>query len=124
MIGILVPIAFFAMIAVVVVGPRYLKSLERQKMADTLRAAIENGQPLPREAIDLLTASVRPPPSPKGDLRRGVIFVAVALGLVGMALAVGQGEPDATYPMIGVAAIPGCIGLALIAFGLLAKDRS
>src|SRR3989442_16041994 len=78
--AILVPIALFAMIAVIVVGPRYLKSLERQKMAETLGAAIEKGQSLPPEVIDVLTADAKPPPSPKRDLRRGVIFVAVALG--------------------------------------------
>ena len=37
---ILIPITFFAMIAVIVVAPRYLKSQERQKLQDTLRAAI------------------------------------------------------------------------------------
>lgn len=121
---ILIPLTFFAMIAAIAVGPRYLKSLERRKMADTLRAAIDKGQPLPPEVINLLTADAKPAPSPKRDLRRGVILAAVALGLVVMGLVIGQGEPDATYPIIGVAAIPGFIGLALIAIGLLDKDRS
>jgi Na+/H+ antiporter NhaD/arsenite permease-like protein len=121
---ILIPLTFFAMIAAIVIGPRYLKSLERRKMADTLRAAIDKGQPLPPEVINLLTADARPPASPQRDLRRGVILVAVALGLVVMGLVVGQGEPDATYPMIGVAAIPGFIGLALIAIAQLGKDRT
>jgi Na+/H+ antiporter NhaD/arsenite permease-like protein len=121
---ILIPLTFFAMIAAIVIGPRYLKSLERRKMADTLRAAIDKGQPLPPEVINLLTADARPPASPQRDLRRGVILVAVALGLVVMGLVVGQGEPDATYPMIGVAAIPGFLGLALIAIARLGKDRT
>lgn len=121
----LVPIAVFVMVAVIVVVPRYLKSLERQKMADTLRAAIEKGQPLPPEMINLLTVSgrVRPAPSPQRDLRRGVILLAVALGLVVMGLLIGQGEPDATYPMVGLAAIPAFIGLALIVISRFGKDR-
>lgn len=119
-----VPIAVFVMVAVIVVAPRYLKSLERQKMAEALRAAIEKGQPLPPEMISVLTADVKPPPSPQRDLRRGMILLAVALALVVMGLLVGQGEPDATYPMIGLAAIPGFIGLAFIAMSRLGRDRS
>ena len=81
-VDILIPISLFAMIAAIVIGPRYFKSLERQKMADTLRAAIERGQPLPPEVINLLTADAKPKASPQRDLRRGVILVAAALGLV------------------------------------------
>lgn len=122
--GVLVPVSLFAMIAAIVLGPRYLKSQERQKMADTLRAAIEKGQPLPPQVIEALTADARPAASPARDLRRGVILVAVALGLMAMGVAVGLNEPDATYPMIGVAAIPGFVGLALIVISRLSKDRS
>jgi Na+/H+ antiporter NhaD/arsenite permease-like protein len=122
--GILVPISLFAMIAIIVVAPRYLKSLERQKMAETLRAAIEKGQPLPPEMINVLTADAKPPPSPQRDLRRGVILLGVALGLVAMGLIIGLSEPDATYPTIGIAAIPAFIGLALIAISRIGKDRA
>ena len=123
---ILIPLTLFAMIAAIVIVPRYLQSLERRKMADTLRAAIEKGQPLPAEVVSLMTAEVRvrPPPSPQRDLRRGLILLGVALGLVVMGLTIGQGEPDATYPMIGLAAIPGCIGLALIAISRIGRDRT
>jgi hypothetical protein len=121
---ILIPLAFFAMIAAIAVGPRYLKSVERRKMADTLRAAIDKGQPLPPEVISMMTADAKPAPSARRDLRRGVILVAAALGLVAMGLLIGLGEPDATYPIIGVAAIPGFIGLALVVIGLLDKDRT
>lgn len=122
----LIPIAMFVMIAVIVVVPRYLQSLERRKMAETLRAAIEKGQPLPTELVDLLTADTRPRPAPlpQRDLRRGVILLAIAAGMVVMGLVIGQGEPDATYPMIGLAAIPGFIGLALIAISRVGRDRA
>lgn len=122
----LVPIAMFVMVAVIVVVPRYLQSLERRKMAEALRAAIEKGQTPSPEMLNLLTAETRPrrPPSPQRDLRRGVILLGVALGLVTMGLVIGQGEPDATYPMIGLAAIPAFIGLALIAISRLDRDRT
>lgn len=121
--GILVPIAFFAMIAVILVGPRYLKSQERQKMADTLRAAIERGQPLPPEVIDALSSNVKAAPSPRRDLRTGIIMLFIAGGLAAMGVLIGFQEPDATFPMIAVAAIPGFIGLAYLVIALALKDR-
>jgi hypothetical protein len=120
---ILIPISLFAMIAVIVVGPRYLKSQERQKMADTLRAAIEKGQPLPPEVVEALATDVKPKPSPQRDLRIGLVWVGVAVGLAAMGIAIGFDDPDWTYPVIGVACFPGFIGLAFIAMALIARDR-
>ena len=57
----------FGSIASLFIVPRYFKSVERQKMADTLRAAIEKGQPLPTEVIEAMSSNVRSPglpPSP------------------------------------------------------------
>lgn len=122
----LVPIALFVMITVILVVRRYLQSLERRKMAETLSAAIEKGQSLPTALVEVLTADARPrpAPSPESDLRRGVILLAIAVGMVVMGLVIGQGEPDATYPLIGMAAIPGFIGLALIAMARIGRNRA
>lgn len=125
--GILVPITFFVMIAAIVIAPRYFKSQERQKMAETLRAAIERGEPLPSEVIDAMSTNVRAPglpPSPQRDLRVGVIWVAIALGLVVIGVIAGFEDPDATYWLIGIAALPGFIGAAFIALGLLNRPKS
>lgn len=124
---ILIPISLFAMIAALVIVPRYFRSQERQKMAETLRAAIEKGQPLPPEVIDAMSSNVRSPgipPSPARDLRTGIIWVAVALGLVALGLIVGFDEPDASYWFIGIAAFPGFIGLAFVALGLLNRKKA
>lgn len=124
---ILVPIAFFAMIAAIVIVPRYFRSLERQKMAETLRAAIERGQPLPAEVVDAMSTNVRSPglpPSPQRDLRTGIVWLGVALGLVALGLIVGFEEPDASYWFVGFAAFPGFIGLAFIVLGLINKPKS
>ena len=120
--GILVPISFFGMIAAIVLVPRYFKSLERQKMAETLRAAIERGQELPPEMISAMTSDVRPkglPPSPQRDIRTGVIWLFVAAGLATF----GLEEPDATYPLLAFAAFPGFIGAAFVVLGLLNKSK-
>jgi hypothetical protein len=122
--GILIPITLFAMIAVVVVLPRYFKSQERQKMADTLRAAIDKGQPIPPEVVEAISSDVKAPPSPERDLRVGIIWIGVAVGFAAMGIAIGMEEPDATYPMIGMACFPGFIGLAFVIMGLLARKRA
>ena len=51
----LIPIFFFAMIAALVVVPRYFRSREREALQATLRTAIEKGQPLPAEVIDAIS---------------------------------------------------------------------
>jgi len=124
---ILIPLTFFALIAALVIVPRYFRSVERQKMAETLRVAIEKGQPLPTEVIEAMSSNVRSPglpPSPQRDLRTGIIWVGVALGLLSLGIVVGFEEPDATYWLMGLAAFPGFIGLAFIALGLLNKTKS
>lgn len=124
---ILIPISLFAMIAALVIVPRYFRSIERQKMADTLRVAIEKGQPLPTEVIEAMSSNVRNPglpPSPQRDLRTGIIWSGVALGLVALGVVVGFEEPDATYWFMGFAAFPLFIGLAFIVLGLLNRAKS
>jgi hypothetical protein len=64
------------------------------------------------------------PPSPQRDLRTGIIWVGIALGLVALGLIVGFEEPDASYWFLGLAAFPGFIGLAFVALGLLNKGKS
>ena len=125
--GVLIVAIIFGSIASLFIVPRYFQSLERQKMAETLRAAIEKGQPLPSEVIDAMSTNVRSPtlpPSPQRDLRTGIVWLGVALGLVALGLIVGFEEPDASYWFIGFAAFPGFIGLAFVVLGLINKPKS
>jgi hypothetical protein len=119
-----IPIFFFGMIAAIVIVPRYFKSLERQKVAETLRVAIEKGQPLPPEIVDAIAKDAKLPPSPARDLRTGIVWLGVALGLAAFGLALGFEEPEATFPMVAIAAFPGFIGLAFIVLGLINRSKA
>jgi hypothetical protein len=126
---ILIPLAFFAMIAAIVLGPGYFRSRNREKMLDTLRVAYEKGQPVPPELIDAINTDPKamaktPQERAERDIRSGVILLAVALAFCALAWGVSFEESDAYYPMVGIAAFPGFIGLALITFGLLGRRRS
>ncbi len=115
-------LTFWGAIVAIVLVPRYFKSRERQALQATLRAAIEKGQPLPPEVIDTMSRDVKPAASPTRDLRVGIIWLGVALGFIGLAYALGYSDNDAAdafYPLLGVAAFPGFIGLAFVLMALI-----
>ena len=128
--GVLIVAIIFGSIASIFIVPRYLKSQERMKMAEAMRAAIEKGQTPPADFMDAMSemsAKVRTvdlTPTPQRDLRTGVIWLGVAAGLVALGLIVGIESPDATYWFLGFAAFPGFIGLAFLVLGLINKPKS
>jgi len=121
---ILIPLAPFLMVVAIVAIPAWLKSRDRREMQATLRAAIEKGQPLPPEVIESISKeNAKPPATAARDLRTGVILVAVAVGIGILGYAVSFAEMDAYYPIVGVAAIPGMIGLAFIILSFFNKHK-
>ena len=68
--GVIQALIFFSFLAAIILVPRYLSYKNRSKLHETLRAAIEKGQPMPPELIDALrggggeSTSGRPPRTP------------------------------------------------------------
>jgi hypothetical protein len=123
---IIVPITFFLFLAAVILVPGYLRSREKERLHDTLRLAYEKGQPVPPEMIEALQTN-RMAPQPDRDLRRGIVLLCVAAAIVVFGLMVGQipeTEGHATWPMVGIAAFPGFIGLGHIAFWLASRRKT
>ena len=126
-IWILVPLSPFLLVGALVLVPAYLRSRERQKLQETLRMAIEKGQPLPTEIVEAMSTNVqtlRAPPSAGRDLRIGIIWMGVAIGLAAFGIALGFEEPDAVFPLVACAAFPGFIGLAFIVLGLINRTKA
>ncbi|HXA39351.1 MAG TPA: DUF6249 domain-containing protein [Phenylobacterium sp.] len=116
----------FGSISAVIIVPFWLRSQERMRVQETLRAAIESGQPMPTEVMEnaARNINIRPVPSASRDLRTGIIWLGVGLGFVAMGIALGYEEPESTIPMIAVAAFPVFIGLAFIALALINRTKS
>ena len=120
---VLVCLIIFGSIASLFIVPRYFKNRERERTQDTIRAAIEKGQQLPPEVIEAMTRDVRPASSAQRDIRLGVIWLAIALGLGALGYAAGDYADDGVQATIGAAAIPGVIGLAFIVLSFFNKTK-
>ena len=116
----------FGSISAIIIVPFWLRSQERMRVQETLRAAIESGQAMPTEVMEnaARNINIRPQPSASRDLRTGIIWLGVGLGFVAMGIALGYEEPESTIPMIAVAAFPVFIGLAFIALALINRTKS
>ena len=122
--------AVFGTITAITVGPTWLKSREKREMQATLRHAMDKGQSLPPEVIDALTQDVsRNLPSRSRDIRRGVIWLAVGIGLAAFGLindftSGGRDWNDNLGDgLVGIAAIPVTIGLAFIVLSFFNKNK-
>jgi hypothetical protein len=124
--SVLVPIAFFAMIAAIVIAPKYYRSRDRERLLDTLRVAYDRGQPVPPELIDNLTKGENlKAQTPDRDLRTGIMLMAVAVAFVVLAWSINYVEGDEeAWIIAAVGAFPGFIGLGHLAFWAARRGRA
>lgn len=131
---ILITFIVFSAIVAVILGPSYLKSRERREMQATVRAAIDKGQPLPPEVIEAMSKDVtKSLPSRTRDIRQGIIWLAMGVGIAAFALITdysvvsgdGPFADDTPFPgvLLGIAAIPATIGLAFLLLSFFNKNK-
>lgn len=120
---VLICLIIFGSFASLFIVPRYFKNREREKMQDTIRAAIDKGQQLPPDLIEAMTRDVRPASTAQRDIRLGVIWLAIAAGLGAMGWVAGDYTDDGIQATVALAAIPGVIGLAFIVLSFFNKSR-
>jgi len=94
----------------------YFRYRRRREVQETIRIAIEKGQELPTEFLETIS-SPKQEPKKDQDLRRGVVLIAVGLGIGAFGFLVG--EADAVGPLMGIGSIPLLIGMALTALWIL-----
>lgn len=116
---IVVPVAVFGSFVLMVWIVMHFLAKRRAEAFQTLRLGIEKGQVMTPEAMMAMARTA----SPLADLRRGIVFVAIALAFGAFAAIIGTEEPDALRPMLGVAVFPLFLGLAFIGLHLFANEN-
>ena len=119
---IIVPIALFLAPVLVVWMFLHFSAKKRIEAFQTLRFAIEKGQPLTPETLESMARMS----SPIADLRRGIVFVAIALGFASFSTIIGwnaRGEMvDVLRGLYGVAMFPLFIGLGFLGLHFFANE--
>ena len=127
---ILVPISGIAMVVAIIVGPiwiiTYFRNRERQRLHETLRTMVENGQPVSAELLETLNSrSNVKPRTAASDLRRGVVLAAVGLGLAGLGLVLGLTDHGgAVGPFCGTGAFLAFLGVGYVVLGVVNRDKT
>ena len=107
----LIPIVMFISLAVVFIFLFWFRFRAREGMQQTIRMALDKGHELTPEIIDRLG---HPKASKYKDLRLGIIWLAIAVGLALIAVAVPDPSGHAMRGTMAGAALPFAIGLGYL----------
>lgn len=120
---ILAPITVFGSIVLIVWIVFHFGAKNRREVLETVRAAAQSGTQL---TPDVIKALGMPRRAEGRDIRWGIVLLAIAGAFMalGFAIAGAEGDFEVMYVMSGVAAFPGFVGIALIAMGILFRDKS
>jgi hypothetical protein len=109
-VAILVPLIVFASLVLVVATPFYFRHRNRRVIYEAIKTSVEKTGQADPKLIDAITHDQI---GPNGDLRRGILLLALAA-------AFGLGDvvfrPGLDVPLLWVALFPGLIGAAYVAF--------
>jgi hypothetical protein len=105
-----VPIVLFIAITIVLCTVVWLRYKTKEGMQQTFRAALDKGQELTPEIIDRLG---HPKASKDKDLRLGIIWIAVAIGLTAFGFGIPDDDEVASIFM-GISAFPLMLGIAYL----------
>lgn len=111
-----VPITALVVIGVVLCVYFYLRYRGRMEVQHTVRLAVEHGKELTPELLDALRAETTP--GARVDLRRGVLWLALAAAVGLMAWTVGRSD------LLGIGGFPLMLGIAYLALWCFSPDRS
>jgi len=115
---ILVPIFFLLCVLSMVALALFFQHRTRKLELEAIRAAVEKTGIKDPALIKAITQQRQ---HTFADLRKGILFLCAALGLI----ILGQTISDQPLfgPFLGLAAFPGLIGLAYLLFHFIAPDK-
>lgn len=106
----MIPIVMFIGITVVLSLLVWFRYRGRSDVQETIRVALDKGHELNPEVIDRLG---HPKPAKDKDLRSGIIWLAIAVGLVAFGFGIPD-EDEATQIFMGISAFPAALGIAFL----------
>jgi hypothetical protein len=120
---IFIPITFFIAIVAIVWLFQHFAMRKRVEAFQTLRLAIEKGQTVTPETLEAMARIS----SPIADLRRGIVFVAIAAGFGAFAAILAGNRVDDEWQevmraLFGVSMFPLFIGLAFLGLHFFANE--
>jgi len=107
--ALLIPMVLLIVVAMITWGFFHYRHRGRAELQTTIRLALDKGQELSPELIDRIA---EPKPNAMRDLRRGLIWLAMAIGFAVLGASIP--EPEATPVLLGISAFPAAIGLAYL----------
>ena len=114
----MIPIVMFIVIGVVIGLSFYFRHKTRQELQMTVRVAIDKGQELTPEVLEGLADSLN---SKFGDLRRGVISIAIGIALLVFGFLLG--EEEAERPLMAISVFPFLIGIVYVGLWYFIKRK-
>jgi hypothetical protein len=120
---VLAPITVFGSVVLIVWIVYHHGAKNRREVLETVRQAAQSGTQLTPEVIKALGM---PQKKKGGDIRAGIILLAIAAAFITLGYTIGavEGDFEAFGIMAGVASFPGFVGIALIAMGVLFRDKT
>ena len=119
----LAALAFWGFIAAVVVSGVWFDIRKREAQHETVRRIIESGKPIDDELMDKLLSlgSGKSERLDRAFKITGFIMIPASVGLALFGLIMGTQFPDTELPLLGAAALVGCIGLGFLVLAQIVK---
>ena len=118
--GEMIPISLFIVMGMIFSLFFYFRHKTRQEIQTTIRTAIESGQELTPEVLERLSESLN---SKFGDLRRGVISIAIGIAFFFFAMIIGSTEENARSPLMAISIFPFLVGIAYVGLWQFTKKK-
>lgn len=123
----MVGVAFWMFVAVTVVAGIVADYKKKRMALESLRAALERGQPLDPVLVEKLMSFDRKDEEPKPLHLQigGIITTAAGVGVVILSFFIGQIAKVAFYPIMGGGIVTVCVGVGLlIAARVVTRQRA
>jgi hypothetical protein len=119
----LASLAFWGFIAAVVVAGIWYDIRKREAQHETVRRIVESGKPIDEELMDKLLSlgSGKSERLDRAFKLTALIMLPAAVGLAVFGLILGTQYPETELPLLGAAALVGCVGVGFLVASGIAK---